>query len=252
MPDRDEVRSMESRCEGLTESLTAYLYDDLPEIEREEVKEHLRTCSKCRERLGEFEAVRGMLDEIDVPPMPARADLAARVMARAHARRRWLPVSLPAARAALLLIGIGLGIGITWLALPQETALPGSVEQMEALVESAGDDPEVQKTVLDWARKKFRVPSRYPDDVLPILNEQEHMQLDKDYRVLRDRAKGESVTVAAYIQLDWGDYYAQQVKDPGRARREYLKVLEIVTEGKVYELAKSRIENLLPDEPEKG
>ena len=250
MPERDEVRSMESRCEGLTESLTAYLYDDLPEIEREEVKEHLRTCSKCRERLGEFEAVRGMLDEIDVPPMPARGDLAARVMARAHARPRWIPVSLPAARAALLLIGIGLGVGITWLALPHKPPVELTTKQVEALVEAPWDQWEAPKVVVAWARKKFRVPSRYHDDVLPILNRHKQMQLDKDYRVLRDRVRGESKRLAAYIQLDWGDYYAEKVKDPDRARQEYLKVREIVTEGKVYDLAMSRIENLLLAEPE--
>lgn len=244
---------MEVRCDGVAENLPTYLYGDLVGEELREVEGHLQSCQSCAERLREFGAVRKMLEETPVPPMPDSGDIAAQVMARAHARRRSRPRWVPLAQAALVLIGIGLGIGLMGILVPGPGEIP--VSELEALVEMAGEIPAVAMSIERQASRKYGLEERpiekYVDPLAQKLNETEIVAVDQHYRTLRDLASGESIMLAAYFQYRLGDFYERRAKDPVLARSSYLKVFDFVSEGKVHDLAKSRIDNLLLAEPEK-
>lgn len=247
---------MDARCEGLQENLPAYLYGDLSAEERQEVADHLQACRVCVESSRKFQGVREMLEADVVPPMPSGVDIAAQVMARGRVRRRPVPTWLPMASAALVLIGIALGFGITnlFFSRPFEVTIP-DMEAMvdsavEAMVDPAVEDPEMAMTVENIARRTNGLEERYIDLLEPRLDRESVVRVDKDYRILVDVYSGESRLLAAFFQLKLGDYYAQIAKDRDKARVEFLKVFDFVDEGKVYDLTHTRIDNLLPGEPE--
>ena len=88
------------------ERLSAYLDDELPPAEREQVTAHLQVCPACAERLAALEAVDGALaaQPADAPPGYFEA-FPGRVRARLGAtpKRGVLPVWTMAAAASLLL-----------------------------------------------------------------------------------------------------------------------------------------------------
>lgn len=239
---------MADGCDALVESLPAYLYGDLSDPERQAVADHLRACEACRQSLEEFQGVREALDEIPIPAMPSTGDLAARVMARARPKRVRRPAWAPLARAALILLGIGLGIAITQVLIPRPTA--PTVAEMEAMIEVGGERPEIALAVENMARRTHGMPVRWIDHLQPRLKNEDLVKVTKEYRTLVHLYTGESETLAAFHQLRLGDYYATVTEDPGKARVEYLKVFDFVKDGKVHDLARARIENLLPAQPE--
>lgn len=241
---------MAEKCEALTESLPAYLYGDLSDPEKKEIADHLDACEACAETLREFRGVREALDEIPIPPMPSTADLAARVMARARPSRVRRPLWAPLATAALILLGIGLGIGITHLLTPPTPREAITVADLETMLPST-HDPNVAVTIDRLASRKYGLPDRYIDRLMPPVNQQEIVTVDKHYRTLVKRTSGESKMLAAYFQLRLGEYYAKIAKDPERAEVELRKVFDFVDEGSLYIRAKDHLENHLRAEPEK-
>ncbi len=73
-------------------SLTALLFDDLPDAERRELETHLELCADCRAHLEELKALLKALPVLEEPV--SRSDvqrLQARVAERIARRSPWLP-----------------------------------------------------------------------------------------------------------------------------------------------------------------
>lgn len=64
---------MKSKCEHkkLAQAMVLYLYDELPEVEKRQLEEHLRECRSCMEEFnklkGDFAKMNGALAGISVP-----------------------------------------------------------------------------------------------------------------------------------------------------------------------------------------
>ena len=264
MPVHDGTpQSTSGTCETIAESLPAYLYGDLPPEERSGIETHLETCAACKAALGEFRAVRDTLEAAPVPEMPSRGDLAAQVMARAQtappappsgpvvrpAPRRAAP-AFSWARAAVILLAFAIGIPLLWNSANRNGeggAVP--LADIEGMIDGSADAPDVARVIDMWTGKRYGVRP-LEDKVVPPIHTELFVYNDKEYRVLRDRAKEESTLLAGYIQLRLGEYYRLEAKDADLARAEYQKVFDFVSEGKVHELAMSRLDGLLPAAPE--
>lgn len=101
------------KCRRVEKNLSAYLDGELPEEEKRRTGEHLKTCSRCRERFEELSRVESVLSEF--PGRDPSPFLWTRVQARLEAERE--PRSRPApafvrwatvAAASLLLVAGGI------------------------------------------------------------------------------------------------------------------------------------------------
>jgi anti-sigma factor RsiW len=75
-------KEIEMNCKKILSQLDAYADEELSCKRRRKVEEHLAVCQACRGQLDNLERVGGILDSIDVPPLPE--GFAARVMAEAR------------------------------------------------------------------------------------------------------------------------------------------------------------------------
>jgi hypothetical protein len=76
-------------CENLQELISLTLDGRLPEVERENVFDHVRVCRECGDRLSSLQTQRAILRKMAQAPVPA--DLAARLSVLAsHERERQL------------------------------------------------------------------------------------------------------------------------------------------------------------------
>jgi hypothetical protein len=108
-------------CAVAEQSLGALVLGALDPREREQVEEHVRSCSSCSSTLTELAPLPGLLHRVDLtaddlapPPLAvlARAPEHARALGPPAAvvrRRRWLPVAAAVA-AAVAAITVGLGV----------------------------------------------------------------------------------------------------------------------------------------------
>lgn len=60
--------------ENAKERLSDYLDDELPYMEREDLRAHLRDCAPCRDELSGYEAGRSILARAFVPPTPTETE----------------------------------------------------------------------------------------------------------------------------------------------------------------------------------
>ena len=240
-------------CESIAESLPAYIYGDLPPEERSGIETHIETCGACKAALGEFRAVRDALDAAPVPEMPLQGDLAAQVMARAQAesadvtpvpRRAASGTAFSYARAAVVLLALALGISYLWMARTPGGGEAVALADIEGMVESSADTPDVVRVIDKVSGKLYGVNPLEDTVAPPIHAEGAFVYSDKQYRVLRDRASRESTLLAGYMQLRLADYLLLEKKDAELARAEYQKVFDYVTEGKVHALALARLDDM--------
>lgn len=128
------------------DTLTAYLYGEIDEEMRRQVKAHLRTCAACAEEVEGLQAVRRDLLEWQPPEMAlnfAIVQQPATVLRPA----RWSMSTMPAwaqVAAAALVFAVGAAIanvqvrygsdGVTvstgWMSQPAAVVAPGGVEQV--------------------------------------------------------------------------------------------------------------------------
>ena len=106
------------KCEHTTAWLEDYLDRVLPAPERQELEQHLHTCVRCRDDLGQRRALRLHLADLPVPqPAPGALEsmLRAAVRSAPAPRPRWQHAGWfgPAlATAAVLLLGLGVRLGM--------------------------------------------------------------------------------------------------------------------------------------------
>ncbi len=142
-------------CPEREQTLELYLFGQLREGEKEDLREHLESCPGCRMALDE--AVSGMegLDDLDEPPLPF-GDISPRPEEQIAAERAWSRFvgGVPgrenrpdrwswtrvAAAAALVLVGIGIG----YWGLPGE---PTPMEDPIAIVSAEVDSGAVEALV---------------------------------------------------------------------------------------------------------
>jgi anti-sigma factor RsiW len=70
------------KCKKILSRLGAYVDEELPRERGREVEGHLAFCEACRGELDKIEQVGGVLDSLDVPPLPE--GFVVRVMAEAR------------------------------------------------------------------------------------------------------------------------------------------------------------------------
>jgi hypothetical protein len=106
-------------CERASARFEDYLDAALPEIERQEFEQHLRTCASCKSELLKLQALRSMLAELPArAAAPGALDAILRAAVRPAASRRgirWLEPRWAApglAAAAVLLIALGIRVGM--------------------------------------------------------------------------------------------------------------------------------------------
>jgi len=118
-------------CRKIQEYFSAYLDDELPGPQAHLVARHLDVCPRCRQ---EYQAWQTLWDSLLVAPVPAPADLTARVLARLPGRPQpwWRHLAL----AASLLVGISLGgklgLDLHQIILPSQTDSQLAWEVFEA------------------------------------------------------------------------------------------------------------------------
>jgi hypothetical protein len=106
-------------CERARARFEDYLDAALPENERQEFDQHLRTCVSCKSELLELQALRSMLAELPAgAPAPGALDSILRAAVRPAASRRGIRWQEPRwaapglAAAAVLLIALGIRVGM--------------------------------------------------------------------------------------------------------------------------------------------
>lgn len=112
---------MKIQCETFGPRLSAYLDEELPDKERQEVQEHLKTCEKCQQLVREMEETAGILKDMRTQSVEPQVDLTGvweEIQARVdfgptiwqRMRKRvwkpvvWVPAVVAAASIALLVL----------------------------------------------------------------------------------------------------------------------------------------------------
>jgi anti-sigma factor (TIGR02949 family) len=108
---------MPQDCHHIRENLSAWLDEELPEEERQEVAAHLDRCSACGRELALLQHLETALAALEAP---VPAGLPDRVLARLRRRRPWWR---SVALAASVILGVTLG-GLLARDLSMTTASP--------------------------------------------------------------------------------------------------------------------------------
>jgi anti-sigma factor RsiW len=99
---------MTMHCTEILPRLNACLDGELPADQAQVVEDHVKTCQGCRHQFERISQVGGLLDMLDVPPLPQ--EFAFRVMAEARRKALRLPEKRPL-------------LGVDWLPLRWFTQL---------------------------------------------------------------------------------------------------------------------------------
>lgn len=123
------------KCQEVANGLIAYLDRRTNSAERQEIEEHLATCSPCRLRAEEFRKVWTVLDEVPSIDVSLGFDARLRQRVAAEPRARWVGWFVPQLRLAFsmaLLIALSV-----WVAkMPPATSLEnelGAKQQFEMI-----------------------------------------------------------------------------------------------------------------------
>jgi anti-sigma factor RsiW len=83
------------KCSDLTDLISAYDDNELPETQRQYIESHLAGCADCRRQLDEFRAARRKITSLYIPAVP---DIKAGVTARTAGRSVLSGVAWPRCR----------------------------------------------------------------------------------------------------------------------------------------------------------
>jgi len=111
------------RCDEIQDLLESYVAGELAAKDRQQADLHLGGCEDCRKRLGQLQAMVGLLRSQPLAAVPA--GFSDRVMAKARERARlrpgasapigslrwWRTASVPMQAAAVVLLALGLTAG---------------------------------------------------------------------------------------------------------------------------------------------
>jgi len=112
---------MKIQCETFGPRLSAYLDGELPDKERQEVQEHLKTCETCQQLARELQETASILKDTHTPSAEPQVDLTGvweeiearvdfgptiwrRMMKRVWKPVIWVPAVVAAASVALLVL----------------------------------------------------------------------------------------------------------------------------------------------------
>jgi anti-sigma factor RsiW len=123
------------KCNDVANELIAYLDRRANSAERQQVEEHLATCSPCRLRAEEFRKVWNVLDEVPSIEPSLGFDARLRQKVAAEPRPRWMGWFVPQPRLALsmaLLVALSIWIGSRPQTTPLESDM-GAKQQFEMI-----------------------------------------------------------------------------------------------------------------------
>ena len=155
------------RCTKAQQRLEAYLGGEMEDRERTRLERHFASCTKCDRALERVRQMRAVLGREMAPSVPDgfHARLMARAREQVESRRRsrrilrpfvWrpaMPVGLPAAVAAGVIVALGVGILIgrdMWRVQEPQEAQPAQVAGTDPVrlyrLDYLGDTPEGSMT----------------------------------------------------------------------------------------------------------